>query len=198
MSHHTDRLHIDGIDDFRRFLFLTSLVFATSSAFILMNNPRECEEANLEKALWITFGVQVSIFTLLLMHYIHLGCLIRKLGRSIGAYYFLLVGMMVWTQLIFFRGNECNIISPVLYYWLFVNILLFYVFVAYGLSLWGAYICWAQEEEEVLVKEAMDRHFYKALENLNDDERGILLTQTKTKYKLDSKAIAAENNYTKA
>ena len=42
-----------------------------------------------------------------------------------------------------------------LYYWLATNIVLFYIFIAYGISLWGAYLCWAQEEEESLVREAM-------------------------------------------
>ena len=42
-----------------------------------------------------------------------------------------------------------------LYYWLFSNIALFYVLVAYGLSLWGAYICWEVDEEEALLRKAM-------------------------------------------
>ena len=46
-------------------------------------------------------------------------------------------------------------------YWLMLNIGLFYVFIAYGISLWGAYICWAQEEEENLAKEAMEWKFKK-------------------------------------
>ena len=27
--------------------------------------------------------------------------------------------------------------------------------IAYGISLWGAYICWAQEEEEKLIRAAL-------------------------------------------
>ena len=41
------------------------------------------------------------------------------------------------------------------YWWLVLNIGLFYVLIAYGLSLWGAYLCWAQEEEEHLNEEAL-------------------------------------------
>ena len=50
---------------------------------------------------------------------------------------------MVAVQVIFFNGQTCNLTAPLLYYWLFLNISLFYVLIAYGLSLWGAYICWA-------------------------------------------------------
>ena len=49
------------------------------------------------------------------------------------------------------------------YYWLMMNITLFYVFIAYGISLWGAYICWAQEEEENIAKEAMEWKFRKMI-----------------------------------
>lgn len=45
--------------------------------------------------------------------------------------------------------------APVLYYWLFTNICLFYMLIAYGLSLWGAYICWEVDEEENMEFEAM-------------------------------------------
>ena len=49
--------------------------------------------------------------------------------------------------------------APLLYYWLFLNISLFYVLIAYGLSLWGGYICWEVDEEEKMQNEALNRHF---------------------------------------
>ena len=70
-------------------------------------------------------------------------------------YYLLVMGLMIWAQIIFFGGAGCGVQAFVYYYWLAINIGIFYVFIAYGLSLWGAYICWAQEEEEKIVKEAM-------------------------------------------
>ena len=57
--------------------------------------------------------------------------------------------------MIFFKGNDCNRVAPVLYYWLFLNIAAFYVMIAFGLSLWGAYICWEVDEEEKLLRAAM-------------------------------------------
>ena len=76
------------------------------------------------------------------MHYIHLGGCIRALGRGIGLYYVYLVAAMILVQIFVLKADGCNRTSPLLYYWLIVNILLFYLFIAYGLSLWGAYICW--------------------------------------------------------
>ena len=72
-----------------------------------------------------------------------------------SVFYFLLVGAMVAAQILFFQSPGCGHKAFFNYYWLALNIGLFYLFVAYGISLWGAYICWAQEEEEVIAKEAL-------------------------------------------
>jgi len=109
----------------------------------------------------IALSVQLGIFVLLLLHYIHCGCLLRKIGGFLGIYYFALTGLMTWVQFIFFEGENCSRTSVVLYWWLAINIGLFYVLIAYGLSLWGAYLCWAQQEEEELAKEALQHKFEK-------------------------------------
>ena len=95
------------------------------------------------------------------MHYIHLGGCIRACGRAIGLYYIYLVGGMIVVQIYILKADGCNRTAPLLYYWLTVNIILFYIFIAYGLSLWGAYICWEQEEEEKIQKTAMDEYIRK-------------------------------------
>ena len=51
-----------------------------------------------------------------------------------------------------------------LYFWLLFNIVIFFIFVAYGISLWGAYICWAQEEEEEIMKEALQFKYAKMVQ----------------------------------
>ena len=51
--------------------------------------------------------------------------------------------------------------AVVYYWWLAFNIGLFYVLIAYGLSLWGAYLCWAQQEEEELTKAALQHKYEK-------------------------------------
>ena len=62
---------------------------------------------------------------------------------------------MTWVQFIFMKGDGCMRTAVVYYWWLALNIGMFYVLIAYGLSLWGAYLCWAQQEEEELVNEAL-------------------------------------------
>ena len=112
--------------------------------------------------MWICFGEHLAIFALLLASYICPG-FIKCLGRATSLFYFVLVGGMVVTQVIFFHGSECNRVAPLLYYWIFINILCFYVLIAYGLSLWGAYICWEVDEEEKLIAEARARFVTNAM-----------------------------------
>ena len=92
------------------------------------------------------------------MHYIGLGGCIRWFGRAIGLYYVYLVGTMIVVQIYVLKAEGCNRTSPLLYYWLVWNILLFYIFIAYGLSLWGAYICWEQEEQDNVTRKAMEHY----------------------------------------
>ena len=72
---------------------------------------------------------------------------------------------MIVVQIFVLKADGCNRTSPLLYYWLIVNILLFYIFIAFGLSLWGAYICWEQEEEEKVTKAALEDYLRKNYDN---------------------------------
>ena len=80
-----------------------------------------------------------------------MGSCLRHLGRLLGIYYFYMVGAMFATQVVFFKAKNCHLQAPVLYLWVAVNILIFYVLVAYGIALWGSYICWESEKEEKIV-----------------------------------------------
>ena len=144
MKHGTATVEVKGIDTFRRVTLITTLIASTISAIIIAVNPTECESnPNLKRATIVTLAVQLSIFCILLLQYIHCGCLLRKLGAWLGIFYFILTGLMTWTQFIFFEGEGCIRTAVVYYWWLILNIGLFYLLVAYGLSLWGAYLCWA-------------------------------------------------------
>ena len=115
-----------------------------------------------------------------------MGSCIRAVGKLIGLYYVYLVGAMIVVQIYVLKAEECSRISPLLYYWLVWNILLFYIFIAYGLSLWGAYICWEQEEEEAVTKAAMDKYLKNTYNN-----RQLLL---EAGYKPPMPALMADSN----
>ena len=91
-------MEVDGIETFRRVVVLTSLVFSCISILIICLRPRECDSnPELRRGVIVACSVQIFIFFLLLLHYIKCGCLLRKLGYALGASYFGIVGLMVWT-----------------------------------------------------------------------------------------------------
>lgn len=101
-------IEIDGIETFRRVCLITSLACAGISGIIMACRPVQCPTANLNDGIWTALAVQLSVFLLLLMHYIHCGCLLRKAGLVLGFFYFCMVGAMFWAQVVFFRGAGCG------------------------------------------------------------------------------------------
>ena len=155
-------VEVQGLEFFRKFTIFSSLIGSCISVLIVCIKPRECNTNDeLRNGVIICLTVQLCIFVILLMHFIHLGCLLRKIGGFMGIFYFILTGLMTWCQLIFFKGEGCAREAVVYYWWLALNIGMFYVLIAYGLSLWGAYLCWAQQEEEELTKNALQHKFEK-------------------------------------
>ena len=65
--------------------------------------------------------------------------------------------------------------ASIRYYWLGFQIILFYIFVAYGISLWGAYICWAQEEEENLAQAALQYKYHKMATGVDQEAQMKML-----------------------
>ena len=153
-------IHVSGTDRFRRVALIGSLIVSVASVLLILLDPRKCEEVKLEYAVYLCSAVHLMTFGLLLASYLCSGC-VMACGRMMVFFYFLLVGSMVFVQVIFFHGQGCNMVAPLLYYWIFTNIVLFYVLIAYGLSLWGAYICWEVDEEERIIKEALARQLVR-------------------------------------
>ncbi len=150
-----------GTTKFRRIILIFSIIFAGITMLILVGDPRECETSNLKLGLWLAFSIHISAFILLLFHFIGLGFILKKLGRLLGLYYFYMVGAMFFTQVIFFRSKGCQVTAPLLYFWVMLNIVMFYMLVAYGIALWGAYICWESEKEEKELQAAMKKYMKK-------------------------------------
>ena len=157
-SHNSNQrsIYVHGTDNFRCVALFGSLIAGIFNLLIKVLDPRSCETANLENAIYILFGVYLGTFMVLLASYTCPSCII-KLGKGMGFFYFMLVNAMCCVQAIFFHGNSCGMTAPVLYYWISLNIFCFYILIGYGLSLWGAYICWEVDEEEMLMTAALQK-----------------------------------------
>ena len=61
-------------------------------------------------------------------------------------FYFFICGCMFFVQLEIWSGspeypNNSRTDVPALYWWLVINLTLFYFIVSFGLATWGAYLC---------------------------------------------------------
>ena len=91
------------METFRRFALFFSLIFAVITFLILSFNLEDkCDSTDLGLGLWISACVHLSIFLLLLLHFIKLGGCIHALGRAIGLYYVCIVVAMVFVQQVMF------------------------------------------------------------------------------------------------
>lgn len=101
-------VEVNNHEQFRRVALLMSGGCTCISAIIAACTPPQCYDsngvlqANLIDGNYIVMSVQALIFVMLLMHYIHCGCLLRKMGVAIAFFYACMVGCMIWAQIIFF------------------------------------------------------------------------------------------------
>jgi hypothetical protein len=60
------------------------------------------------------------------------------------------------------NGVECRSnqqgASPLLYYYLLVNVIMFYLVVSFGLATWGSYLCAVADIKEEVTKAAIDEY----------------------------------------
>ena len=67
---------------------------------------------------------------------------------------------MFFVQLELWGGvdNTCRKEVPALYWWLVVNIIVFYFIVSFGLATWGSYLCKVADVQEELTQKAVEEY----------------------------------------
>jgi len=122
---------------------------------------KDCETANLKATMGLLFGLWSIIFVLLLLQAVgHTKCL-RTVPKLLFGFYFFVCGVMFFTQLELFGGADpaaCRKNSPALWWWLMVNVGVFYFIVSFGLATWGSYICKVADAQEEITQEAVNEY----------------------------------------
>jgi hypothetical protein len=103
-------------------------------------------------AMFLMFIVYATIFLLMLLQFVGMVSCLKAIPKALMGFYFLLVFVMFFVQMILFQGENCYQESPILFIWLVAQIALFYFTVAYGLAVWGSYICWQAENHDQIAK----------------------------------------------
>ena len=136
----------------------------------MLLKPDSCSAVKLEIGVYLAASVHISVFVMLLLHYIKLGRCFGSCGMFIGFFYLYVIGAMVGVQIFMYKGDMCYRAAPVLYYWLGINVMLFYFLIALYLNLWGAYVCWVMDQEVEETDQAMKAYVAKNKGEMKGDE----------------------------
>ena len=145
---------------FRQVSILLSLVFSLLSVLFLCIVDQDCSNANLKATTGLVFGLWSCIFVLLLLQAVKLTDCLKKIPKLLFGFYFFICGCMFFVQMELWGGvdNQCRKESPLLYWWLVTNIILFYLIVSFGLATWGSYLCKVADAQEEITKQAVEEY----------------------------------------
>jgi hypothetical protein len=133
---------------FRQFALLFSFIFALASIMLVASGTPDCTSANLRFATLLIFLMYSIMCGLLIIQFIGCASWLKTIPKALLVFYFMIVATMFFTQMILFQGEECRVETPLYFYWLASQVVLFYLVVAWGLAAWGAYICWDAHRKE--------------------------------------------------
>ena len=159
---------------FRQVSILLSLVFALLSIVFLCIAGDDCTNANLKATTGLVFFLWSTVFVLLLLQAVKLTTCLKSIPKLLFGFYFFICGCMFFVQMELWGGvdNQCRTEIPLLYWWLVINIIVFYTIVSFGLATWGAYLCKVADVQEELTKKAVDEY----LKEVKRDEKHFMLT----------------------
>lgn len=139
------------------------MLLAIGAICVLIFDDKVCQQVQLRAALGIIFGVWCLVFILLLLHVI--GCVkcFKKIPKVMFGFYCTISVSMWFSQMLLFSAppdptDACSQQAPLLYWYLFSNVMLFYLIVAFGLTTWGQYLCSHADIKEEITRAAIDEY----------------------------------------
>jgi hypothetical protein len=86
----------ESLVSFRRGLLLCSGAFTCLSMLVLSQGPESnCPHSSLRLALWLSFSVHATLFLLLLLHFIYMSFLLKRLAPFLPIFSLYSVGAML-------------------------------------------------------------------------------------------------------
>lgn len=173
---------------FRQVSIITSLVFSLTSIVMLCLNDYDCSNSNLRATTAIVFALWSTVFVLLLLQAVNMTQCLKKIPKLLFAFYVAICGSMFFVQLELWGGVPtdplCREQAPGLYWWLVVNIIVFYIIVSFGLATWGSYLCKVADVQEEVTQQAIKEY----LEETKRDDKHFMI-----KAGVDSQPMLMQN-----
>lgn len=132
---------------FRQVSIILSMIMAIGSVATVAAHKNTCS-SDIQVAVGLVSAMWIIIFILLLLQVIGMVKFLKEYPKSLFVFYFIVVGCMYVSMMMLFGGSEsdCNSVTPVvccrvkapaMWYWLIINVCLFYLICAFGLASWG-------------------------------------------------------------
>ena len=176
---------------FRQTAILLSMTFSIISIIMICVTDGDCTNANLKATTGLVFGLWSVVFVLMLLQMIKMTECLKKVPCLLFGFYCFICGCMFFTQLELWGGvdNDCRTEKPGLYWWLVINIILFYFIVSFGLAVWGAYLCKVADAQDEITQQAIKEY----LEETKQEEAEIQREQPGTKKNRQEQAETGKN-----
>ena len=130
---------------FRMAMILISFLFALTSIILICHvDPYSYNKKNLKATTGLVFLLWSVVFVLMILQALKMTVCLKKCPILLFGFYFFICGCMFYVQVQIWSGTDHrarNKHIPALYWWLVINLAMFYFIVSFGLATWGAYIC---------------------------------------------------------
>lgn len=101
---------------------------AFGTYLILMNDPSSCKDSHMRLTMWLMLGMHATniieaVCKLTYLEKIFCGCICTL------CFFLYEVGVLVYMQSILYANEHCSKETPTQYYWLVVNIIVYFLFI---------------------------------------------------------------------
>jgi hypothetical protein len=148
---------------FRQVTLLMSLVMAIVSIVCLTLPSKGSCVVDIQAAMGMVFTLWVLVFLMLFLQVIGMVKCLKKYKTPLFAFYiFVVVTVYVSQMMLWGSGgsapNNCRVERPAMWYWLIINVVLFYLMVVFGMATWGSYLCRSADAKEEIINQAVEEY----------------------------------------
>lgn len=118
---------------------------------------------DIQAAMGMVFALWCLVFFMLFLQVIGMvKCLKKYKNFLFGFYIYVVVTVYVSQMMLWGSGgsdqNNCRTQRPAMWYWLIINVSLFYLMVVFGMATWGSYLCRSADAKEEIINSAVEEY----------------------------------------
>ena len=138
---------------FRQVTLLLSLVMAVVSIICLVVPSKGTCVVDIQAAMALVLALWCLVFFMLFLQVIGMVKCLKKYKTWLFAFYIFIVATVYVSQMMLWASgdkepNNCRKERPAMWYWLIINVCLFYLMVIFGMATWGSYLCRSADAKE--------------------------------------------------